>query len=441
MNKYLLVIEVAALSVGLFKKHRTEAATLSALAKNGSFTALKPSFPALTSTVQASLTTGQLPAQHGIVANGLYDHTFHKIRFWEQADTLCFSPRIWTMLKQRDPRVKTALFFWQNSLGSRNDFILTPAPIHKHHGGMIQDCYSQPAELYPALKQKLGAFNLKWYWGPFTSIKSSQWIARATAEVINQHQPHLVLTYLPHLDYNQQRWGPDDPRMGNEIKEIDAVIGELVETARQKKYEIIIVSDYGMSQVSGAVLVNRSLREAGFLKVRTVRGREYLDLYESEAFALVDHQVAHIYINTKEPKNRRTEELKKILGKVEGIEKVLDRNAQRDLGIDHRRSGDLVAISRKDKWFAYYWWDNPGAAPDYARHIDIHNKPGYDPCELFFRWLPPGIPLKPELVRGSHGRPPDSPDDYGIIITSFPVHQPSFLKDTHIFNLIKSCLL
>ena len=424
----LLVINIAALSTQLIDQYPESAVYIKkTLPRTGTFQELQPSFPAVTCSTQATLTTGREPADHGIVGNGFFDRDFLKTRFWEQSDKLCQSPRIWDVLKSKKPDLKTAILFWQNSIGSNNDIILTPAPIHKHHGGMIQDCYSQPADLYPKLKNRLGAFDLKWYWGPFTSLKSSTWIADATRAVMDEHAPDLVLTYLPHLDYNQQRWGPSDPRMKQELKAIDDLIASLAGDALKKGYQVIALSDYTMTDVKQAVMINQVLKKNEFLKVRTVDGREYLDFNTSRVFAVVDHQIAHVYCQPNVP----VAEIKKLLAGINGIEKVLDRP------IDHPRAGELLVVSESDHWFAYPWWTDPAQAPDYARHVDIHNKPGYDPLELFFDWWHLGTSLDTSKIKGSHGR--ISKTSHPIFSSSFQIpRQTNNVRNTDIFTIIKN---
>lgn len=432
----LLVIDCAGLSYGLLR-HAEAFPNLTALARQGGGPwPLKPLLPAVTCSVQAALTTGVSPAKHGIIANGYFDRDRLKTQFWEQSDRLVQSERIWDTLRSRVERFTSAMLFWQNSIGSSNDIVLTPAPIHKHHGGMIQDCYAKPAGLYQDLVAKFGKFSLWWYWGPLTSIKASEWIGRATAEVLRKHDPTLCLTYLPHLDYNQQRWGPDDPRLAADCRALDAILGELLETAKGAGYESIILSDYGMTSVRAAVPINRLLRQAGFLSIRRVGPQELLDFAESRAWAMVDHQIAHVFARPEE-----IGEVSELLRGTPGIERVLDRAAMREAGLDHPRSGELLAISTRDTWFAYPWWSDHRAAPEYAGHVDIHNKPGYDPCELFWQWFPPlHVPNAPERIRGSHGRVPDTLESHGVCVTSFPppagAPARQGITDTEVYGMV-----
>ncbi|MBI3097235.1 MAG: alkaline phosphatase family protein [Planctomycetes bacterium] len=440
MTRRLLVIDCAGLSYGLLR-HTAAFPNLTALARQGGGPwPLRPTFPAVTCSVQATLTTGVPPAKHGIIANGYFDRERLRTQFWEQSDRLVQSERIWETLRSRVEHFTSAMLFWQNSIGSSNDVVLTPAPIHKHHGGMIQDCYARPAGLYQDLVAKFGKFSLWWYWGPLTSIKATQWIGRATAEVLRRHAPNLCLTYLPHLDYNQQRWGPDDPRLAEDCRALDAVLGELLDAAKGAGYESIVLSDYGMTAVRAAVPVNRILREAGFLSVRRVGPQEWLDFAESRAWAMADHQIAHLFV-------RREEEaaVGDLLRGTSGVERVLDRAAQREAGIDHARSGELVAIASRDAWFSYPWWADERAAPDFASHVDIHNKPGYDPCELFWQWFPPlHVPNAPERIRGSHGRVPDSLESHGICVTGFPPPSgptsPEGVTDVGVYEMVRDHL-
>jgi predicted AlkP superfamily pyrophosphatase or phosphodiesterase len=305
-------------------------------------------------------------------------------------------------------------------------------------GRKLPDVYAEPPELRDELQAELGTFPLFEFWGPRAGIASSRWIARATQRVIEKHAPSLTLSYLPHLDYDLQRFGPRDPRCARALAEIDAVCGELFEFARRRQLRVVVLSEYGITEVSDAVHVNRALREAGLVRVRQELGREQLDPGASAAFAVADHQIAHVYV--RDP--ARLGEVRALLERLPGVERVLDREEQRAFGLDHPRSGELVLISAADRWFSYYFWQDDARAPDYARTVDIHAKPGYDPVELFldpklalpaftigrklvarklgFRNLLDVIPLDTRLVRGSHGRVTDLPEEGPVFLSSVP---------------------
>lgn len=359
-------------------------------------------FPAVTCAVQASFRTATSPARHGMVANGLWFADLKKVLFWEQSAALVQGPRIWDRLRARGGRV--GMMFWQQSLGESVDFVLSPRPIHKHEGGMIQDCYSQPASLYDRLAGELGRpFNLMHYWGPLASRKSSEWIADATCRVLASPDtaPELLFTYLPHLDYDLQRQGPDGKPAARARDVLYGLLARIRRAAEESGYDWLIYGDYAIGPASrGAVFPNRALRDAGLFWTRAVKGMAYPDFFNSPAFAVADHEVAHVFAPSADACRRARE----TLAGVAGIEAILDRAAQRDAGIDHPRAGDLVLVAKPGHWFAYPWWTDRAEAPDYATHIDIHNKPGFDPCELFFGWPPLSVSLDTARVGGTHGR-------------------------------------
>jgi hypothetical protein len=201
---------------------------------------------------------------------------------------------------------------------------------------------------------------------------------------------------------------------------------------------VLVLSEYGVTPVWTPIHINRALREAGLLCVRAEGDGELLDVPQSRAFAVADHQVAHIYV----AEGNLIVDVQRFVAALPGVDRVLDRAEQRGLEIDHPRSGDLVAIARADAWFTYYYWLNDRHAPDFARLVEIHRKPGYDPVELFidpairfpklaigwrlakrtlgFRAMMDVIPLDATLVRGSHGRPTDAIDDGPVFISSEP---------------------
>ena len=379
----VLVINIAALA----PEHVPQCPALSRLAASGWSAPMTPVFPAVTCTAQATLTTGKPPSAHGIIANGLFDRDKLEVAFWEQPATLVQAPRLWDILKQRNPAATCAVLFWQHSLYANADIVVTPKPIHLEHG-MVSWCYSKPAGYYEDLCRWLGKFKLHNYWGPLAGIGSSRWIAAAAARTLRTKQPDLTMVYLPHLDYGFQKHGPDSPRTARDLQQVDALVAEIVEAAAPGT-TVFVVSEYSIVPVTGAILPNQLLRRAGLLAVREIGGGEYLDIERSAAFAMVDHQVAHIYCKP---------------GSVEPALRTLAAAGVEFRPPDHPRSGELVAVAPRDKWFAYYWWLEPRRAPPFARHIDIHRKPGYDPCELWFDWPRLRVPMRPELVKGSHGR-------------------------------------
>lgn len=409
-GRKILVIGAAGIGYSLIAKNPRAKGLLDA-ASARELRPFYPSFPCVTCVVQASLTTGVAPNRHGIVSNGYWNRDLGRPSFWEQSGALVQAPRIWDAIRMRRPDFRAGLLFFQQSMGSGADVILTPAPIHKHHGGMIQDCYSQPPDLYPKILKEIGPFNLRWYWGPFTSLRATEWIVNAAKIVLRDAPLDLVYVYLPHMDYNQQRFGPAHEKVSRDLFETCGLIATLMDYARERDYVPVVASDYGIVRVAGPVHINRLLRQAGFLKIRDVRGMIYPDLAASAAFAMVDHQVAHVYVSSGDQND-----VKAVLERADGIERVMDDDGKREMKIDHARSGELVALAKHDRWFAYPWWDAREKHPEYATHVDIHQKPGYDPAELFFNFFPPGVSLVAEKVGGSHGRPAASDDAAGMII-------------------------
>lgn len=358
----LLVIQVAALGYDLVRQR--DVAGLR-------FQPLESVFPALTCPAQASFRTGLPPAEHGMAGNGVFVRELNRPMFWEQSCRLIKGPRLWDGFKGR-----VALLFGQQSLGESVDLLLSPGPIHKHHGGMVEAFYSKPDDLYEQVAAKVGRkFALRQYWGPLASPKSSDWIAAATVALLPETD--LCLTYLPALDYDLQRHGPASPQAGRALDAVLAQLRQLLDAAKQTGHEAIVFGDYAIGNVNQPVFPNRALRHAGLLQTRVVQGRHYVNFHESRAFAMVDHEVAFVIGDAGD-----------VLRKLPGVQSV-------DGGI---------AVAAPGCWFAYPWWDDPREAPDYAGHVDIHNKPGYDPCELFWGWPPGTVGQNPERIRGSHGR-------------------------------------
>jgi len=391
---------------------------------------IQPLLPAVTTSVQSTYLTGKWPSEHGIVGNGWYDRVDSEIKFWKQSNKLVLAENIWEKAKRENPDFTCSQMCWWYNMYSTADFTVTPRPNYLADGRKLPDCYSKPAELRDRLQEKFGQFPLFQFWGPGADIRSSQWIADAAMYVDDQEDPTLTFIYLPHLDYCQQKFGPDTAKIGKELREIDALLKQLVDFYEKKNTQIIILSEYGIAPVKSPIHINRILRNEGLLQMRVERGLELLDPGESKAFAVADHQVAHVYINDETVKER----VAAILKNIAGIERVLDRREQAAHHIDHERAGDFVLMADKESWFTYYFWLDDAKAPDYARVVDIHKKPGYDPVEMFmssklraaykllrkklgFRYVMDVIPLDASLVKGSHGSLAVPTEFHPVLIT------------------------
>jgi predicted AlkP superfamily pyrophosphatase or phosphodiesterase len=426
MNK-TVVIDVVALSSSLIG----EMPFLKKYILKNNLATIAPMLPSVTTAVQSTYLTGKWPSEHGIVGNGWYDREDCEIKFWKQSNKLVLAENIWDKAKKQDASFTCSQMFWWYNMYSAANYSVTPRPQYLADGRKLPDCYSYPAELREELQHQLGQFPLFQFWGPGANIKSSQWIAEASMLTDDRYDPTLTLIYLPHLDYCLQKFGPDLLKIRKDLQEIDKVVEKLVTFYEKKNAKIIILSEYGIAPVSKPIHLNRLFREEGLLQVRVERGSELLDAGASKAFAVADHQVAHVYINDVSI----TEQVRSLLEKVPGIELILDREALDKYGINHDRAGDLVLMANAESWFTYYFWMDDAKAPDYARCVDIHKKPGYDPVEMFMssklraaykllrkklglRYVMDVIPLDATLIKGSHGRLGVSPEYCPVIITS-----------------------
>ena len=415
--------------------------------------------PAVTTTVQSTYLTGKWPSEHGVVGNGWYFRDECEIKFWRQSNRLVQAPKVWDVARQRDStgRFTCANLFWWYAMYSSADYTVTPRPMYPSDGRKLPDVWAHPPELRTSLQEKLGQFPLFKFWGPATDVTATDWIAKSAMQMEQAYDPTLTLVYLPHLDYVLQRVGPDlrDPRVIKDLKELDEVCGTLIDFFELRRASVIVLSEYGIMPVSRPVHLNRVLREKGLITVREELGHELLDAGESKAFAVADHQVAHVYVNDP----LKLDEVRRLVESTPGVERVLDEAGKREHHLDHERSGELVAIAAPDAWFTYYYWLDESRAPDFAHTVDIHRKPGYDPAELFidpalklpklkiastlakrklgFRSLLDVIPTDASLVKGSHGRAPTDADNGALVMTKRHDLLPEAeLAPTDMFNLI-----
>ena len=391
--KKFLVVQIAAMGYNFFKEHgNTSIANLP----------LKPAktiFPALTCPVQALFRTGLPPAENGMFFNGFYQHDLMRPFFWEQSHRLVKGTRIWEGFKQNGG--KTAMLFWQQSLGEDVDFLLSPAPVHTHGGGMIDAVYSLPGNLYDDICTSTGnRFRLHTYWGPLAGIKSSNFIADATCALLQRHEaPELIFSYIPHLDYSLQKFGPEHPKAAKALQETLKLLTQIITCARENQYELIIFGDYAIGKARKILYPNRTLHDQGLFRTRRVKNRLYPDYCFSTAFAVTDHEIALVYLNDKE----KTAACVKALHAIDDEITVMDRKAMKSNGLASEYGPDFIITGKPGTWFAYPWWESGNEAPDFATHVDIHNKPGFDPCELFFGWNPFIISTDCSKVGGTHG--------------------------------------
>lgn len=425
------VLNVVGLTPRLIGEHTPR---LRRACESGGLRRIRPVLPAVTCTAQSTYLTGLAPSGHGAVANGWYDRALAEHHFWKQSNHLVGGEKLWEACRRERPGFTCAKLFWWYNMYSTADWSITPRPMYPADGRKVFDIYSHPLSIRDEIKGELGPFPFPAFWGPAAGIASSEWIARSAEWIEARHRPDLSLVYLPHLDYNLQRLGPDDPRIADDLRAIDAVVGRLMDHNEERGIRTVVLSEYGITPVKRAIALNRLFRARGWLAVKDELGRELLDGGASRVFAIADHQVAHIYVN--EPELLAT--VRAAVEAVPGVARVFAAEEKRAAGLDHARSGDLVAFSAEDAWFTYYYWEDDRRAPDFARCVDIHRKHGYDPVELFvdpgiafpklriagkllkkalgFRMLMDVIPLDPSLVQGSHGTRPANPDDWPVLI-------------------------
>ncbi len=417
--------------------------TLHRLAREGASCTLVPTFPCVTSPVQASMLTGTGPGEHGVVANGFYWPDRQAIEFWTARHDVIERTTFFTRLAQQRPDLTSAVWHAQNIKGADATYIVTPAPVHAPDGTTRPWCYSKPDGLYEELLESIGHFPLQHYWGPMANIESTRWILEGALWLAEKHRPNLQYIYIPHLDYAAQKFGPDSREAAGALAELDGALasflGRYDKLPIAKRTAWVLAGEYALTTVSGAVHPNRILRKAGLLKVRQEDGREYLDLAGSDAFAMVDHQFAHVFVQRGD-----ADAVADIFRGVDEIADIIVGRERAAIGMDHPRCAPVILISRPDRWFTYYYWLDDAAAPPFARTVDIHAKPGYDPVELFMDPYRRQIPLDASLVKGSHGAPATRPDQKTLLLTTHPElldALPTPTRDTDVFKLLCRAVL
>jgi len=444
----ILVLDV----VGLTPRLLEHMPRLRRLAAAGFRAELGAVLPAVTCSAQSTFLTGRTPAEHGIVGNGWYFRDLGEVLLWRQHNRLVQGEKVWETIRRDRPDYRVANICWWYAMGASTDVTVTPRPVYHADGRKSPDCWTWPPTLHDELVEALGPFPLFQYWGPTASLASSEWIVAAARRVLPDHD--MTLVYVPHLDYDLQRFGPDSPEAVVAARDVDRTLQPLLDDADAADATTVVLSEYGITEVRRAVDVNRVLRRAGLLNVHTNASGELLDPWTSRAFAVADHQVAHVYV--REPDDLA--HVRALLAAVPGVEKVLDDRGKAKHGLDHERAGELFLVAEPDAWFTYYYWLDDERAPDFARGVEIHKKPGYDPAELFLdpedRWVKARaasalvrkkvglryamnvVPLDPAPVRGSHGRLPDRPEDGPVLLCSDPEVARPRVEATEVRDLL-----
>ncbi len=409
--------------------------TREALREGFSTSQLVGSFPSVTWPAQATLLTGSLPREHGVIANGFFWRDRGEVEMWTAPNSVIQRPQIWDRLKQKNPELRTLAWFPMLSKESGADIVCMPAPIHNPDGSESLWCYTKPRALYGELLADLGHFPLQHFWGPLAGIPSSQWIGQSLVRAAAKFRPDFLYVYLPHLDYAAQKCGPFSPAADQSVADLDRVIGDMAQGISEvygtEPIKWLLVSEYIISPVEHVVFPNRVLREAGLLTVRVEDDREHLDIVSSAAWALVDHQFAHVFV--REGNRDVAAQVARLFERLPGIGEVVRTEYLGQWGMDHERSGDLLLVSQPGSWQAYYWWLDDARAPAFARTVDIHRKPGYDPVELFFDPATKSIPLDAHLVRGSHGLPEERGSGEAVLIASgLEAELPAIVEDVHV---------
>ncbi|MGA2619276.1 MAG: nucleotide pyrophosphatase/phosphodiesterase family protein [Thermoguttaceae bacterium] len=423
---------------GLREKDVAVMPCLREMTAEGQIAELVPSFPCVTCPVQANMTTGRLPADHGIVANGLYWRESQRVEMWTAPNDCIDRPQIWDLLSHIEGGPTSAVWFGMHSVGCEADYVCTPKPIHNPDGSESLWCYTRPLAMYGELREELGDFPLRNYWGPAAGIGSSAWIAASAVAAARRWRPDFFWIYLPHLDYAAQRSGPDSPAAAQAVTELDDLLGRLHAALAEiygPRLLWLAAGEYAITPVRHVSYPNRVLRQAGLLAVCEGPAGEQLDLAASRAWALADHQHSHIFVAGGDW--QLAERVAELFRGREGIAEVLVGPQRGRYALDHPRSGEVILVSTPDSWQAYYWWLSDDRAPALARTVDIHRKPGYDPVELYLDPAGRGIPLDATLVRGSHGAPAVDASQRTVMLASRPILPPTdALADTDVLAIV-----
>lgn len=434
MSKHLIFLTIPAL------RHAdlSRMPELNKIFASGESRRILHSFPAVTWPSQAAVLTGKLPGENGVTANGFFWRDRNEVEMWTAWNEVIESPQLWDSLREVDSNLTSLAWFPMLSKGCSADYVCMPAPIHKPDGSEDLWCYTKPQEFYGELLETLDHFPLQHFWGPLANIKASQWIADSAVAAAQKFHPNFLYLYIPHLDYAAQKDGPDSPAAIKAVEDLDALIGSLATQLNSsfpnQQIDWMVASEYTITAVDHVTYPNRVLRNAGLLNVKTTDKGELVDFENSQAWALVDHQFSQVYV--KDANENVIDQVATLFREAEGIDQVYTLANRHEIHMDHDRAGEVILLSSKNSWQAYYWWIDDRLAPSFARTVDIHQKPGYDPVELHFDMATKSIPLDATLIKGSHGLPSVDDDQKGVFLSTSQLPATQEIKDTEIHDIV-----
>lgn len=411
--KPVVVVDVPGLSPSLMKR-TDRLPTIRLIQSEASYSGVKPVFPSILDSAHATLTTGVPTNEHGIIGSHYFDRHTMEVRSWNASAHTVLAERIWTRAKKANPEFTCAALFLSNLCYAGCDFYVTLAPALGLNGEAIGLPVSKPKDLYKSLAKTLGEFQHGWWWGPSVSFKGSEWVGKAVVSVLEQFHPTLTMACMPNLLYVLLRYGPSSPQTLLELGKVDGLVKAIFEGCQKEGAEFVLMSSFGTSDVKDSVDLNLVLRRLNLLDIREVGGKEYVDWGNSEAVAVVSHQIGHVYTHHE----RGAITVRELLKEVEGIDMVLGEQEKKDLRIDHPRSGDLVVVARKDRWLNYHWWMDDAKAPPFMKHIGWGGKAGADPLELFVNKDTRSVETHTDLIHGSFGRPAKESSENGILLVA-----------------------
>jgi predicted AlkP superfamily pyrophosphatase or phosphodiesterase len=380
--------------------------------------------PALTATVHASMTTGAGVGTHGVVAGGIFRRQSAGVSLSERSNTLLNKKRFWHA--RRLPRMlKTALVFWSNPLAGAADYVVG---CHTYVPGR-HNVPDQPAGLYAEIARAGGEFDLSMLYGPSATWRCCQWISAAARHVWATRKPDLQWVYMPGVNFECVRHGPESEQAAEALRQVDALAAQLAQDVQADGSAVVVVSNGGYVPVHRAANPNYQLRQAGLLKLAQGEGGTFIDLGASRAFAMVDHQVAHVFCQDESVRS----EAAAAVAQDPAVAAVLPREDLVGPGLGRDRAGELMALAAPDAWMSFCWWGAGEDAPEVARRFDPTGKCGYDPCELLP--APPGssdggdgiaaIDSAPQRVRGSRGLVSVPPADQCFWASSADIPAPA----------------
>ena len=291
--------------------------------------------PSVTNANNASVCCGVWPEEHGITANFFFNEATGEELYMESAD-MVLRPTLFE--KAEAAGITSALLS-----AKKKTVTLLPRGAE-----VVMAAETPTSEWVERL-------------GPAPDIYSSEinhWLLKAAIWLL-KNRSDLGVLYIHTTDYPMHMWPPEDQRSRDHLSKLDALFGELAETAPDAA--ILLTADHGMNHKSRCWDLKRAIAAHGVAIRTAISAEQDKYLKHHRGFG------GTAWVHLKTP--RDADRVAAIIEKLPGIEAVLSRQeAARKFHQMASRIGELVVLGDRDTVFGGLDTEMESLPPDYRSH-------------------------------------------------------------------------